>query len=102
MGVQRQSKREYMARMQGRYVQATKRERGQLLDEVQAVTGYHRRHAVRVLRHGRFPTPNLAALVAVQGLASPGTEEHRGHATTGKGGRRLGRPRVYSPVVVGR
>jgi len=101
MGVQRQSKREYMARMQGRYVQATKRERGQLLDEVQAVTGYHRRHAVRVLRHGRFPTPNLAALVAVQGLASPGTEEHRGHATTGKGGRRLGRPRVYSPVVVG-
>jgi len=30
MGVQRQSKREYMARMQGRYVQATKRERGQL------------------------------------------------------------------------
>ena len=55
MGVQRQSKQEYMARMQGRYLQASKREKGALLDEVVAVTGYHRRHAVRVLRHGRFP-----------------------------------------------
>ena len=55
MGVQRQSKQEYMARMQGRYLKATKREKGRLLDEVVEVTGYHRRHAVRVLRHARFP-----------------------------------------------
>ncbi len=39
MGVQRQSKREYIARMQVRYLKATKREKGQLLDEVLAVTG---------------------------------------------------------------
>jgi hypothetical protein len=69
MGVQRQSKREYMARMQARYLEATKWEKGTLLDEVVAVTGYHRRHAVRVLRHGRFPGPKLTA---VQGLAPPG------------------------------
>jgi hypothetical protein len=86
MGVQRQSKREYLARMQGRYLKAAKREKGRLLDEVVAVTGYHRRHAVRVLRHGRFPDPRLAA---VQGRAAP--------APRGAGGR----PRVSSAVVVG-
>lgn len=39
MGVQRQSKREYMARMQLRYLKATKREKGTLLNEVVEVTG---------------------------------------------------------------
>ncbi len=96
MGVQRQSKQEYMARMQGRYLKAGKREKGTLLDEVVAVTGYHRRHAVRVLRHSRFPDPKLAA---IQGLAPPGQRTAR--RGTGRGGRPPGRPRVYSSVVVG-
>jgi hypothetical protein len=69
MGVQRQSKHEYVARMQGRHLKASKREKGRLLDEVVEVTGYPRRHALRVLRHGRFPDPKLAA---VQGLAPGG------------------------------
>jgi hypothetical protein len=94
MGVQRQSKREYLARMQGRYLQASKREKGRLLDEVVEVTGDHRRHALRVLRHGRFPDPKLAA---VQGLA-PGGDGGRPRQG---GGRPPGRPRVYSSVVVG-
>src|SRR5436189_5470750 len=89
MGVQRQSKQEYIARMQIRYLKATKREKGKLLDEVVEVTGYHRRHAVRVLRHGRFPDSKLAA---VQGLAAASLRPTR------RGG---GRPRVYSSVVVG-
>jgi hypothetical protein len=89
MGVQRQSKQEYMARMQVRYLKANKREKGQLLDEVVEVTGYHRRHAVRVLRHGCFPDPKLAA---VQGRTAPDAGRAR------RGG---GRPRVYSSVVVG-
>ena len=93
MGVQRQSRYEYMARMQGRYLKASKREKGALLDEVVAVTGYHRRHAVRVLRHGRFPDARLAA---VQGLAPPGRR-----LPPRAGGRPPGRPRVYSSVVVG-
>ena len=84
MGVQRQSKREYMARMQGRYLKATKREKGALLDEVVAVTGYHRRHAVRVLRHGRFPDARLAA---VQGLAPPGGRRPGGAGGRPRGGR---------------
>jgi predicted DNA-binding transcriptional regulator AlpA len=94
MGVQRQSKQEYMARMQLRYLKASKREKGRLLDEVVAVTGYHRHHAVRVLRHGRFPNPKLAA---VQGLAVP----RQASARRGNG-RAPGRPRAYSSVVVGK
>ena len=89
MGVQRQSKQEYMARMQVRYLKATRREKGHLLDEVVEVTGYHRRHAVRVLRHGRFPDPKLAAIQGRPGAARR------------PGGRAPGRPRVYSSVVVG-
>ena len=85
MGVQRQSKREYMARMQGRYLQASKREKGRLLDEVVEVTGYHRRHALRVLRHGRFPDPKLAA---VQGLAPAGPAGGPGRAAGGPPGGR--------------
>jgi hypothetical protein len=85
-----------MARMQVRYLKAAKREKGTLLDEVVAVTGYHRRHAVRVLRHGRFPDPTLAA---VQGLAPIGRRLPR--RADGDGGRPPGRPRVYSSVVVG-
>ena len=94
MGVQRQSKREYMARMQGRYLKATKREKGRLLDEAVAVTGYHRRHALRVLRHGRFPAPTLVALQGKPGAAA---------AAAARGSRAVsgGRPRVYSSVVVG-
>src|SRR5262245_7360626 len=93
MGVQRQSKHEYLARMQARYLKATKREKGALLDEVVAVTGYHRRHALRVLRHGRFPDARLAE---VQGVAPAGGRPPRRGS-----GPPPGRPRVYSSVVVG-
>jgi hypothetical protein len=86
MAVQRQSKHEYVARMQGRYLRAMKAEKGRLLAEVIEVTGYGRRHALRLLRHGRFPDPKLAA---VQGR--PAVVPRRAG----------GRPRVYSPVVVG-
>ena len=82
MRVQRQSKREYLARMQARYLKATKREKGALLDEVVAVTGYHRRHAVRVLRHGRFPDPRLAA---VQGMPAAPARRRAGAGAGGRG-----------------
>jgi hypothetical protein len=88
MRVRQQSKQELAAALQGRYLRADRREKGRLLDEFVAVTGYHRRHAVRLLRHGRFPDPRLAALRGVPAGAAGAP-------------RRGGRPRAYTAVVVG-
>lgn len=73
MTVRQESKHELAAALQGRYVKAGRKEKGQILDEFVAATGYHRKWAVGLLRQG--PPP----------------------ARRGRGGR----PRVYSPVVVG-
>jgi hypothetical protein len=73
MAVRQQSKHELAAALQGRYVKAGRREKGQILDEFVAATGYHRKWAVGLLRQGPPPV---------------------------RGGRG-GRPRVYSAVVVG-
>jgi hypothetical protein len=43
---------ELMAALAGRYGEAGRIERGRILDEFVAVTGYHRKHAMRVLRSG--------------------------------------------------
>lgn len=37
----------------GRYSQADRMERGRILDEFTAVTGFHRKHAMRLLRAGQ-------------------------------------------------
>jgi hypothetical protein len=73
MAVRQQSKHELAAALQGRYVKAGRKEKGQILDEFVAATGYHRKWAVGLLRQGPPPT-------------------RRG---------RGGRPRVYSAVAVG-
>jgi hypothetical protein len=36
-----------------RYARASRTERGRILDEFVAVTGYHRKHAMRVVRSGQ-------------------------------------------------
>ncbi len=73
MAVRQQSKHDLVAALQARYVRAGRAEKGQILDEFVAATGYHRKWAIGLLRHG----PPLAR--------------------QGRGGR----PRVYSAVVVG-
>jgi hypothetical protein len=70
--VTRASLREYAAVQRERYRQATRAEKRQLLDEIVAVTGIHRKAAIRLLR--RAPRPR---------------------ATPGPGGR----PRAYGPAV---
>ena len=47
--VNRESVREYIARQQDRYRKAKRTEKGMILDEVVAVTGYHRKSAGRLL-----------------------------------------------------
>ena len=45
----RQSIRDYILRQQQRYHKANRTEKGRILDEVVAITGYHRKSAVRLL-----------------------------------------------------
>ena len=73
MGVRQQSKHELVVAQRQRYMKAGRREKGRILDEFVEGTGYSRKWAVELLRHG--PPPS-------------------------RGGRG-GRPRVYSAVVVG-
>jgi hypothetical protein len=70
--VTRASLREYAAKQRERYQGATRAEKHRLLDEVVAVTGLHRKAAIRLLR--RVPRPR----------ARPGPG---------------GRPRAYGPEV---
>jgi len=42
-------RRKYLKRMKPRYDKATRKERGRLLDEMEAVTGMHRKHITRLL-----------------------------------------------------
>ncbi len=71
--MRQQSKHELVAAVQTRYARGGRTETGQILDEFVAATGYHRKWAIGLLRHG----PPL---------------DRRGQG---------GRPRVYSAVVVG-
>jgi len=41
---------ELVAAIAGRYSQADRTERGRILDEFTAITGFHRKHAMRLLR----------------------------------------------------
>jgi hypothetical protein len=44
---------ELVAAIAGRYSQADKMEQGRILDEFTAITGFHRKHAMRLLRAGQ-------------------------------------------------
>jgi hypothetical protein len=46
------SKRELHAEIQARYLKASKVEKCRILDEFTINTGYHRKYAIRILRHG--------------------------------------------------
>lgn len=56
------SKREMIAAIQPRYLKANKAGKEQILNEFIATTGYHRKYAIRVLKHGSPP----------KGLKKPG------------------------------
>ena len=73
MRVKQASKHELAGVVRARYLRADRRGKAAILDEFVASTGYHRKAAIRLLRHG--PPP-----------------ERQGHG---------GRPRRYSSVVVG-
>jgi len=74
MGVKQGSKHELAAAQRGRYLKAGRLEKGRILDEFVAATGFHRKYAVGLLRRGPPPA-------------------RQGHG---------GRPREYSALVVGK
>ena len=49
------SKRELSEAIRWRYLKATKLEKERILDEFVAATGYHRKYAIRILKHGPKP-----------------------------------------------
>lgn len=56
------SKRELLQELRPRYRQATKSEKGRILAEFVAVTGYHRKYAIHLLKHGPpRPSPRRRA-----------------------------------------
>src|ERR671933_583525 len=46
------TRNELVAAVAERYARSDRVERGRILDEFVAVTGHHRKHAMRLLRHG--------------------------------------------------
>jgi hypothetical protein len=68
----KQGKRELLQSVRPRYLKANRQSKARILDEFTAATGYHRKYAIRLLRHGPKP----------KGLA------------------RRGRPKVYQGEVV--
>jgi len=90
--VTRASLREYAAVQRERYQQAPRREKHRLLDEIVAVTGLHRKAAIRLLRRAPRATPSapragrlrryglaVAAAVEVLWQASGRIGAHRLH-----------------------
>ncbi len=52
MGVEQRSKHDVAAKVRGRYLAADREEKERLLDEFVALTDYHRKYAIALLRHG--------------------------------------------------
>ena len=46
------SKRELAETIQGRYLKASKKDKTKILDEFVSATGYHRKYAIHLLKHG--------------------------------------------------
>ncbi|NJO33735.1 MAG: transposase family protein [Rhodospirillales bacterium] len=59
------ARREVVSAVAERYRSAGRREKGRILDELAAVTGWHRKHAVRALR-ARPPTPAAGTVARAQ------------------------------------
>lgn len=65
--VNRDARRELVRVLAGRYQSATKAQKARILDEFVAISGYHRKHAIRTLRAGadlgeRAPPPRRPAV----------------------------------------
>jgi hypothetical protein len=72
MSVRQASKHELVAAQRSRYQQVGRAEKGQILNEFVAATGYHRKHAMRLFRQGPPPARAPAAVRCSGGRRAPG------------------------------
>ena len=56
-GVSMATRNELLQLLRPRYRVSTAREKGRILDEFVAITGYHRKHAIRLLNQEAVPEP---------------------------------------------
>jgi len=91
------AKREYVAAIYERYRQAGRVGKGHILSEFCAVTGYHRKAAIRPLNH---PAPGRRAAGPAAATALCGVDD-RGGARDLDGGRLslVGAPQGLAPAV---
>lgn len=69
-GISMGARREVLAAVAERYRSAARPEKGRILDELTATTGWHRKHAVRALSAGRPSTSDATSVTA--DAAEPG------------------------------
>jgi len=55
--ISRQSRQELTDAIRERYGKASRQEKARILDEFVSLTGYHRKHAIRVLGSNGRPAP---------------------------------------------
>ena len=67
------SKKELTEAIRNRYLKANKAEKGRILDEFVAATGYHRKYAIRLLKHG----PKSKSLKKKDGKRNTGGKSSR-------------------------
>ncbi len=99
--VNQESVRQYLERQRERYRNAGKKEKGKILDEIEEVTGYHRKAAIRALSDRRREAnggrvgrpveygPEVAAAVRVVHEAAGGIGARRLHPFVGELASRL-------------
>ena len=99
--VNQESVRQYLERQRERYRNAGKKEKGKILDEIEEVTGYHRKAAIRALSDRRREAnggrvgrpveygPEVAAAVQVVHEAAGGIGARRLHPFVGELASRL-------------
>lgn len=72
-----QSKREYVTAILGRYQRAGRKFKHKILDEFCSICGYHRKHAIRLLRQRVAPRlDRRGAKVAIRAGGRSGAERH--------------------------
>ena len=82
-GISMGARRELLAAVANRYRAAGRREKGRILDELTATTGWHRKHAVRALSHRvAAPAPSGSMNAAVTSVVG-----HDGSLPRGRRGK---------------